>query len=224
MHAGTQTLIQALQAMPWAEYQDDDDGTPQGDTPTDTSSDEDDDRRGNHLASSIHTIYRPLARSKRGKMPTLFSRSRSPDLDPVTDREETPRPEEAVISDEELQDDFEPLDDTQHVSYSDSQPGPSDSPTSIHQSVRGTHRHPPTRSGSMGTVKIQRRSRLAEKLRDIFELQGIQEVVAGILFSVFKAARYKLDAFPEMPCWLLRSIRTQPSLFFGTLGLNVCHD
>ncbi|KAH9937404.1 glycosyltransferase family 1 protein [Fomitopsis serialis] len=195
MHAGTQTLIQALQAMPWAEYQDDDDGTPQGDTPTDTSSDEDDDRRGNHLASSIHTIYRPLARSKRGKLPTLFSRSKSPELDPVSDREETPRLEETVISDEELQDDFEPPDDTQDVSYSDSQPGPSDSPTSIHQSVRGTHRHPPTRSGSMGTVKIQRRSRLAEKLRDIFELQGIQEVVA------------------EMPCWLLRSILLQGYMY-----------
>lgn len=45
MHAGTQTLIQALQAMPWADMPDDEDGPPQGDTPPDTSSDDEDDRR-----------------------------------------------------------------------------------------------------------------------------------------------------------------------------------
>lgn len=49
MHAGTQTLIQALQAMPWAEVQDDEDGSPQGDTPTDTSSEDEDDRRGEYI-------------------------------------------------------------------------------------------------------------------------------------------------------------------------------
>lgn len=31
----------------------------------------------------------------------------------------------------------------------------------------------------MATVRLQRRARLAEKLRDIFELDGIEEVWAG---------------------------------------------
>ncbi|PCH33350.1 glycosyltransferase family 1 protein [Wolfiporia cocos MD-104 SS10] len=47
----------------------------------------------------------------------------------------------------------------------------------------------------MGTVKVQRRARLAEKLRDVFELQGIHEVVA------------------EMPCWLLRSVLLQGYMY-----------
>ena len=139
----------------------------------------------NPLASSLHTIYRPLARSKRGKLPTLFSRPRTPNLEAVADREETPRIEEAVVSDEELQDDFESqhdTHDTQSTSHDDSQPASLKSSSSIQQSICEGHvKRQPSRSGSMGTVKIQRRSRLAEKLRDIFELQNIQEVVAGTL-------------------------------------------
>ena len=41
-----------------------------------------------------------------------------------------------------------------------------------------------TRSGSMATVKLQRRARLAEKLREIFEISGIEEVIAGELSVV----------------------------------------
>jgi sterol 3beta-glucosyltransferase len=44
------------------------------------------------------------------------------------------------------------------------------------------------RSGSMATVRLQRRAKLAEKLKDVFELKDIDEVWA------------------EMPCWLLRSV------------------
>lgn len=44
------------------------------------------------------------------------------------------------------------------------------------------------RTGSMATVRLQRRARLAEKLKDVFELKDIDEVWA------------------EMPCWLLRSV------------------
>ncbi|KIP06915.1 glycosyltransferase family 1 protein [Phlebiopsis gigantea 11061_1 CR5-6] len=47
----------------------------------------------------------------------------------------------------------------------------------------------------MGTVKIQRRARLAEKLREVFDVPGIEEVVA------------------EMPCWLLRSILLQGYMY-----------
>jgi sterol 3beta-glucosyltransferase len=35
------------------------------------------------------------------------------------------------------------------------------------------------RSGTMVTVRIQRRARLAEKLKEVFDLDGIQEVWAG---------------------------------------------
>jgi hypothetical protein len=43
------------------------------------------------------------------------------------------------------------------------------------------------RSGSMATVRIQRRVRLAEKLKQVFDLDGIEEVWAGMsrLFSCF---------------------------------------
>jgi hypothetical protein len=36
------------------------------------------------------------------------------------------------------------------------------------------------RSGSMATVRIQRRVRLAEKLKQVFDLDGIEEVWAGM--------------------------------------------
>jgi hypothetical protein len=45
----------------------------------------------------------------------------------------------------------------------------------------GPVRVPPMRSGSMATVRIQRRAQLAEKLKDVFELKGIEEVWAGKL-------------------------------------------
>lgn len=135
----------------------------------------------NYLASSIHTIYRPLARSKRGKqLRALSPLPRASKLEPVIDRDETPRPEEAVVSDE---DDFEPPDDTQEASFEGSQ---SELPSASSESSRDEHGRPqPSRSGSMGTVKLQRRSRLAEKLREVFELQGIHQVVAGACSRLF---------------------------------------
>jgi hypothetical protein len=39
------------------------------------------------------------------------------------------------------------------------------------------------RNASMVSVKIQRRARLAEKLGEVFELQGIKEVWAGTYYS-----------------------------------------
>lgn len=36
-----------------------------------------------------------------------------------------------------------------------------------------------SRSGSMATVRIQRRTQLAQKLKEIFDLPGIEEVRAG---------------------------------------------
>lgn len=48
----------------------------------------------------------------------------------------------------------------------------------------------PQRSGSMATVRLKRRNKLAEKLKEIFELEDIQEVIAGtssILAAYFGA-------------------------------------
>ena len=46
----------------------------------------------------------------------------------------------------------------------------------------------PARSGSMGTVKLQRRAKLAEKLREVFSVEGIEEVVAGAFHFRFTCA------------------------------------
>ena len=41
------------------------------------------------------------------------------------------------------------------------------------------------RKPSMATVRLKRRARLAEKLREVFELKDIEEVVAGMRFLIF---------------------------------------
>ncbi|KAG6891396.1 hypothetical protein C0992_007619 [Termitomyces sp. T32_za158] len=58
MRAGTQTLIQALQALPWAEVDNDEDIMG-------TDANSSDEEEGSEQPSSIHTIHRPLARSKK---------------------------------------------------------------------------------------------------------------------------------------------------------------
>jgi sterol 3beta-glucosyltransferase len=63
----------------------------------------------------------------------------------------------------------------------------------------------PSRAGSMTTVRLQRRVGLAEKLREVFELDGIEEVRAGAL-SHSRSIVFYLIQFTEMPCWLLRSV------------------
>ena len=50
------------------------------------------------------------------------------------------------------------------------------------------------RTASLATVKVQKRAKLAEKLKAVFEIAEIDEVNA------------------EMPCWLLRSVCAYPSL------------
>ncbi|EMD41640.1 glycosyltransferase family 1 protein [Gelatoporia subvermispora B] len=200
MRAGTQTLIQALQALPWIEDQDNDDDVVNHDiTPTENESDEDD-KHGNWLASSIHTIYRPLARSRRGD---AQRRSRTSNLSTLSDNEDVPssqEPEqETIMSEEEIGEDFEPT-----------TPGPSELEPDTHaRTLRkpldtlpelealdtSVSRGAQTRSGSMATVKLQRRARLAEKLRGVFELDDIHEVIA------------------EMPCWLMRSVLLQGYIY-----------
>ena len=168
----------------------------------------------NHLASSIHTIYRPLARSRRGKQRALSPLPRASKLGPVAEGDGTPRSEEVVVSDDELQDDFESPDDTQEASFEGSQPELPSASSESNGEERG--RQQPSRTGSMGTVKLQRRSRLAEKLRDVFELQGIHEVVAGTHIPLCHTLLLN-PYVVEMPCWLLRSIRLYPNPIWVTL-------
>ncbi|TDL28861.1 UDP-Glycosyltransferase/glycogen phosphorylase [Rickenella mellea] len=52
-----------------------------------------------------------------------------------------------------------------------------------------------SRTASLATVRLKRRAKLAEKLKDIFGLSAIEEVVA------------------ELPCWLLRSILLQGYMY-----------
>ena len=99
----------------------------------------------------------------------------------MSDIEDETAGEEPVISEEDLEEDFEPTAENRS-------PDPKQSNHSLVLSLAplpeldslevATKAHP-ARSGSMGTVKIQRRARLAEKLREVFDVPGIEEVVAG---------------------------------------------
>lgn len=135
------------------------------------------------LASSIHTIYRPLARSRRDNVPAVRG-SKHKKLASVSDVEDEQPPEEPILSEEEIEEDFEPMGSETLDSKRDNRHSlrmslpPLPELDFLEAATSKTH---PARSGSMATVKIQRRARLAEKLRQIFEVDGIQEVVAGTL-------------------------------------------
>ncbi|KAA1468468.1 hypothetical protein DENSPDRAFT_794393 [Dentipellis sp. KUC8613] len=201
MRAGTQTLIQALQALPWAEDQDNDDDVINhgGLSPAESDSEEEG-KQVHGLSSSIHTIYRPVARSRRADSLYRLSPVRDGPEDQPNAQLLTEAAQRDFVSDEEIDDDFEiqtpgrtsspvqlsPTDDDEH----DVSTTPTIEPASL-------RRHP-ERTGSLATVKtvkLDRRARLAEKLAEIFELQGITEVVS------------------EMPCWLLRSILLQGYMY-----------
>lgn len=61
-----------------------------------------------------------------------------------------------------------------------------------------------SRSASLSTVKFQRRAKLAEKLKEVFEVEGIEEVVAGETSQ--HESNVNSQFVTEMPCWLLRSV------------------
>ena len=129
------------------------------------------------MASSIHAIYRPVARSRRrDTSQSIFSGKMFPAQREV---DETPHAEVNLTSDDDADvDDFEattprPSDsqgysETAHIPPSTAQLGPA------------MRRRAPSRAGSMATVKVIRRTRLAEKLKEIFDLEAINEVLAGM--------------------------------------------
>ncbi|KAI0639100.1 hypothetical protein C8Q77DRAFT_1045127 [Trametes polyzona] len=199
VHAGTQTFIQALQAVPWAEDQDNDDDLLNHDaTPIEAESDEDD-RLVNRLTSSIHAIYRPLARFRRGEPShSPHPSAKTQPLPTVSDTEDsTPR---HPLSDEDPEGDFEPAAPGQimgssHTGRASPEPIPGlDASTSSSAELNARERGS-SRSATMATVRQNRRTQLAEKLREVFELDDIHEVVA------------------EMPCWLLRSVLLQGYMY-----------
>ncbi|KIK49556.1 glycosyltransferase family 1 protein [Suillus luteus UH-Slu-Lm8-n1] len=191
MRAGTQTLIQALQAIPWADVSDHDEDltnviTPHGDD------DSDEDSGAVPMASSIHAIYRPVARSRRTEA-SLSSRTVLPS--PEEGHESSDGDLDGICLSEEDADaeDFEAATPRpEHV------PKPEHATSELPMAFRpGVHmrRRASSHAGSITTVKVDRRARLAEKLKEIFELNAIDEVLA------------------EMPCWLLRSVLLQGYMY-----------
>lgn len=195
MRAGTQTLIQALQALPWVEDSDDVD-EPISRLDPQTDSDSDDELNGKksfnlhpwdpcnrlwalgaHMASSIHAIYRPVARSRRRETSqSNFSGNTFPAQREV---DEAPHSDTNLTSDDDVDaDDFEATTPRPRISQGYSEATHIPPPTV--QLGPAMRRRTPSRAGSMTTVKVTRRTRLAEKLKEIFDLEAINEVLAGV--------------------------------------------
>jgi len=168
------------------------------------------------LASSIHTIHRPVARSRRGQLlDNTFAVDDTPrdETDSSTGQDQLQR---SMMSDEDTDaDDFElprSLAASRRVgSRKDRQIGLS--PVLEHASPKFAMRHHIERSGSMSTfqtVKPSRRARLAEKLAEVFEIAGINEVIAGGYYIYFTSKTFLTAISSEMPCWLMRSVCEYP--------------
>ena len=150
------------------------------------------------MASSIHAIHRPVARSQRRERAGKDKNRMAQDIF-ISDTEEEERQYPTILSEEE--DDFDPPAIPTYVPTS-LKPAPS-TPAS-----RRLNRRFST-TGSMATIRVKRRAQLADKLRDIFELDGIHQVVAGE-HRLLPHSRRVLLTVPhsEIPCWLLRSVCT----------------
>jgi sterol 3beta-glucosyltransferase len=120
------------------------------------------------MASSIHAIHRPVARSQRRGRSGKDSSKIAQEVF-ISDTEEEERHYPTILSEEE--DDF------------DLPTIPNNLPTPLKLTPSTTASRRPNRqfstAGSMATIRVKRRAQLADKLRDIFELEGIRQVVAG---------------------------------------------
>jgi sterol 3beta-glucosyltransferase len=182
MRAGTQTLIQALQALPWATNSSSDNeedghdiGTGESDSDEETPT-----RKQNfsiheasptyflrsvkRLASSIHTIHRPLARSQRVPIPDAFNTNARPP------KKKRVNLEDVSSDDDDMENDFE---DTPRITGA----VPSQF---IKDSTTGEEDPTQERGGSLPTIRLHRRMHLAEKLKQVFELEDIHEVLTGM--------------------------------------------
>lgn len=210
---GTQTLIQALQAMPWEDDRDEDISEPaikrergkarQEHISADSSEDEESAKAGEcskhwcklstlitsfnsgfALASSIHTIHRPVARSRLAT--PAFERAvgipGNPPLEVAEDYFSNP-----LSADED-----DGLRDFDEETTPDGVPNPFKEPSQMKlhlpeeklAKIEGKRRMPPpTRAASMATVRMKRRAKLADKLKEVFGIPDIKEVVAGRSYS-----------------------------------------
>jgi len=119
------------------------------------------------LASSIHTIHRPLARSQRVPIPEAFSINARPPRKKRVDLED-------VSSDDDMENDFE---DTPRITGAVPSQFIKDSTTEEGDPAQ-------ERGGSLPTIRLHRRMHLAEKLKQVFELEDIHEVLTGVQFVV----------------------------------------
>jgi sterol 3beta-glucosyltransferase len=124
------------------------------------------------ITSSIHTIYRPIARSRKNTpvaatslgtrgshIPEAFSNLSTED-----------------IEDEEDDDDGDHDFEQSQIPSTPSNAIPASSPKGSRINSQ-PNRY--TRSNNLTTVRVTRRTRLASKLKEIFEIKDIEEVVAG---------------------------------------------
>jgi sterol 3beta-glucosyltransferase len=133
------------------------------------------------MASSIHAIYRPVARSRRkeishaGLPGKIFPAQRG--------EYEAHRAGPDVNSTSDDDDDFEAT--TPRPTNSQENSKATQIPPPTVQLGPAIRRRAPSRAGSMTTVKVTRRTRLAEKLKEIFDLEAINEVLAGLWVRLF---------------------------------------
>lgn len=180
LRAGTQTLIQAIQAVPWTdEPEGDDEAIP----PMSINSDSSEEEQGAPpLASSIHTIHRPIARSRRQDTPVSPSaqwNKGGPSYFPAIPSSEE---EEGPFSEED-DDDFEstPVESRVLQPAGDGIEeigGKKKTPEKI-DPLAHVKRMQMTRSASLATVRLKRRAKLADKLKEVFGLPDLHEVLAG---------------------------------------------
>jgi hypothetical protein len=108
------------------------------------------------MFSSIHTIHRPVARSKRTSVPKEFRASVAPsEVSLLEEGVTSPSPQTEGVGDIDL-----------HASASDMSRGEQEEDVA-------------TRGGTPVSGKTKKRAALSGKLRDIFEVPSIEEVVAG---------------------------------------------
>ncbi|KAH7340399.1 hypothetical protein B0J17DRAFT_595429 [Rhizoctonia solani] len=212
MRMGTQALIQALQAMPWDEDRDDDlpetsakreRGKTRREPVSADSSDEEDQAKADFvLASSIHTIHRPVAHSRLAT--PSFNQSIHYGLNPPQEVAED------YFSNPLSGDEDDGLRDFDDATTSEGLPNPFKDPPRMRLQLpadkqpkpEGRKRMPPpSRTASMATVRMKRRVKLADKLKEVFGIPEIKEVVA------------------EMPCWLLRSVLLQGYMYLTNTHL-----
>lgn len=133
------------------------------------------------MTSSIHTIHRPVARSRRadqsapsgGRSHTNRSNVKAHHEHSDSDPEDTPTSDEVEHEDFEL---------TPRLPSAAIPPHLRIATLAQSKDTGAIPRRAPSRAGSTTTVRLQRRSHLADKLKDVFDLNDIEEVWAGLYF------------------------------------------